>query len=76
MKVNPDLWEPDVPKLLEIAVATKDATSDLVRLASEPRNASSGMSLSIIGALLGHIEPATTARYFWTTRCGSLNKCA
>ena len=37
MKVNPDLWEPDVPKLLEIAVATKDATSDLVEIASEPR---------------------------------------
>jgi hypothetical protein len=43
MKVNP---EPHVPELLEIAGATKDATptkdatSDLVRLSSEPRNAS------------------------------------
>jgi hypothetical protein len=67
MKVNPDLWEPHVPKLLEIAGATKDATSDLVRLSSEPRNASvlasSGTSLLIIGALLGHTQPATTARY-------------
>jgi site-specific recombinase XerD len=64
MKVNP---EPHVPELLEIAGATKYATSDLVRLSSEPRNASvlasSGMSLPIIGALLGHTQPATTARY-------------
>ena len=73
MKVNPD---PHLPELLEITVPTKDATSDLVRLSSEPRNASvlasSGMSLPIIGALLGHtiLRRQHVTGIFSTTRFG------
>jgi hypothetical protein len=50
----PGLWEPHVSKLLETAAATKDATSDLVE--SWPRQ-------ECPCALLGHTQPATTARY-------------